>query len=196
MTDVKICGLTTPATLDAALAGGAAFVGAVIFPRSPRYLEPLHAATLFDRARGRAKVVAVTVDADDAQLTEVALILKPNLIQLHGRRAPERAARVRALTGAGIIRALAVSSAADIDAAAAWEPGVDHLMFDARPPQGLGPARRGRGPFRLVAAGRADVHEAVVPGRRVDCGQCGRGGGDKRGPDGRCVLWCGKRTGC
>lgn len=135
MTDVKICGLTTPATLDAALAGGAAFVGAVIFPRSPRYLEPLHAATLFDRARGRAKVVAVTVDADDAQLTEIALILKPDLIQLHGRETPERAARVRALTGTGIIRALAVSSAADIDAAAAWEPGVDHLMFDARPPQ-------------------------------------------------------------
>ncbi|WP_339931003.1 phosphoribosylanthranilate isomerase [uncultured Brevundimonas sp.] len=136
MTPVKICGLTTPETLDAALDGGAAFVGAVIFPRSPRHLEPLHAATLFDRARGRARVVAVTVDADDARLTEIALILKPDLIQLHGRETPERAARVRELTGAGIIRALAVSTAADIEAAAAWEPVVDHLMFDARPPAG------------------------------------------------------------
>lgn len=135
MTRVKICGLTTCETLDAALAGGAAFVGAVIFPRSPRHLEPLHAATLFDRARGRAKVVAVTVDADDARLTEIALILKPDLIQLHGRETPERAARVRELTGAGIIRALAVSSAADIEAAKVWEPVVDHLMFDARPPE-------------------------------------------------------------
>lgn len=134
MTDVKICGLTTPETLDAALDGGAAFVGAVVYPRSPRHLEPLHAATLFDRARGRAKVVAVTVDADDARLTEIALILKPDLIQLHGRETPERAKRVRELTGAGIIRALAVSTAADIEAAAAWEPVVDHLMFDARPP--------------------------------------------------------------
>ncbi|MGV9007758.1 MAG: phosphoribosylanthranilate isomerase [Brevundimonas sp.] len=134
MTLVKICGLTTPETLDAALDGGAAFVGAVVYPKSPRHLEPLHAATLFDRARGRAKVVAVTVDADDARLTEIALILKPDLIQLHGRETPERAARVRELTGAGIIRALAVSSAADIEAAAAWEPVVDHLMFDARPP--------------------------------------------------------------
>jgi phosphoribosylanthranilate isomerase len=134
MTLVKICGLTTPETLDAALAGGAAFVGAVVYPKSPRHLEPLHAATLFDRARGRAKVVAVTVDADDARLTEIALILKPDLIQLHGRETPERAARVRELTGAGIIRALAVSSAADIEAATAWEPVVDHLMFDARPP--------------------------------------------------------------
>ncbi|WP_339871403.1 phosphoribosylanthranilate isomerase [uncultured Brevundimonas sp.] len=136
MTLAKICGLTTPETLDAALDGGAAFVGAVMFPKSPRHLEPLHAATLFDRARGRAKVVAVTVDADDARLTEIALILKPDLIQLHGRETPERAARVRELTGAGVIRALAVSTAADIAAAAAWEPVVDHLMFDARPPQG------------------------------------------------------------
>lgn len=136
MTLVKICGLTTPETLDAALDGGAAFVGAVVYPKSPRHLEPLHAATLFDRARGRAKVVAVTVDASDADLTGIALILKPDLIQLHGRETPERAARVRELTGAGIIRALAVSSAADIEAAAAWEPVVDHLMFDARPPQG------------------------------------------------------------
>lgn len=136
MTLVKICGLTTPETLDAALDGGAAFVGAVMFPKSPRHLEPLHAATLFDRARGRAKVVAVTVDASDADLTGIALILKPDLIQLHGRETPERALRVRELTGAGIIRALAVSSAADIEAAKVWEPVVDHLMFDARPPAG------------------------------------------------------------
>ena len=134
MTLVKICGLTTPETLDAALDGGAAFVGAVVYPKSPRHLDPLHAATLFERARGRTKVVAVTVDADDALLTGIALILKPDLIQLHGRETPQRAVRVRELTGAGIIRALAVSSAADIEAAAAWEPVLDHLMFDARPP--------------------------------------------------------------
>ncbi|WP_420470246.1 phosphoribosylanthranilate isomerase [Brevundimonas sp. FT23042] len=136
MTRAKICGLTTPETLDAALTGGAAFVGAVVFPKSPRHIDPLHAATLFERARGRAKIVAVTVDADDALLTEIALILKPDLIQLHGTETPERAARVRTLTGAGIIRALSVRTPADIDAAAAWQPAVDHLMFDARPPEG------------------------------------------------------------
>jgi len=136
MTRAKICGLTTPETLDAALAGGAAFVGAVIFPKSPRHIAPLHAATLFERARNRAKVVAVTVDADDALLTEIALILRPDLIQLHGSETPERAAQVRALTGTGIIRALSVRTAADIDAAAAWEAVVDHLMFDAKPPEG------------------------------------------------------------
>ncbi|CAN7330620.1 phosphoribosylanthranilate isomerase [Brevundimonas sp. LjRoot202] len=136
MTSVKICGLTTAETLDAALAGGAAFVGAVVYPRSPRHIDPLHAATLFERARGRAKVVAVTVDADDALLTEIALILKPDLIQLHGSETPARAERVRTLTAAGVIKALPIRVHEDFAEAEAWEPFVEHLMFDAKPPEG------------------------------------------------------------
>lgn len=135
MTPVKICGLTTPETLDAALDAGAAFVGAMIFPKSPRHLEPLHAATLFERARGRAKIVAVMVEPGDALLTEVALILRPDLIQLHGQETPKRVGEARTLTGAGVIKALPVSSIDDLDAAGAYEPVVDHLMFDARPPK-------------------------------------------------------------
>ncbi|MFJ6025337.1 phosphoribosylanthranilate isomerase [Brevundimonas sp. NPDC092305] len=136
MTEAKICGLTTPDAVDAALAGGAAFVGAVMFPKSPRHLEPMHAATLFERARGRAKVVAVTVDADDALLTEIALILRPDLIQLHGSETAARAEQVRTLTGAGIIKALPIRTHEDFAEAEAWEPFVDHLMFDAKPPAG------------------------------------------------------------
>lgn len=135
-TAVKICGVTTTEALDAALDGGAAFVGLVFFARSPRNLAPVHAAMLAERARGRARVVAVTVDADDTLLTEIALIVQPDLFQLHGAETPARAERVRLLTGAGIIRALPVSHAADVDAAVDWEPFVDHLMFDARPPPG------------------------------------------------------------
>lgn len=136
MTSAKICGLTTPETLDVALAGGAAFVGAVVFPKSPRHIEPLHAATLFERARGKARIVAVTVDADDALLTEIALILKPDLIQLHGHETRERAERVRMLTGAGIIKVLPIRTHEDFAEAEAWEPFADHLMFDAKPPEG------------------------------------------------------------
>ena len=136
MTSAKICGLTTPETLDAALAGGAAFVGAVVFPKSPRHIAPLRAATLFERARGRAKIVAVTVDADDALLTELALVLRPDLIQLHGSESPARAEQVRTLTGAGIIKALPIRVHEDFAEAEAWEPFVDHLMFDAKPPEG------------------------------------------------------------
>lgn len=136
MTLAKICGLTTPETLDAALAGGAAFVGAVVFEKSPRHIPPLHAATLFDRARKRAKIVAVLVDPDDALLTEVGLILRPDLIQLHGHETPERAAEVRRLTGAGIIKALPIRGQADFASVPDWAGVADHLLFDAKPPEG------------------------------------------------------------
>ncbi|WGM46245.1 N-(5'-phosphoribosyl)anthranilate isomerase [Brevundimonas sp. NIBR10] len=135
-TRAKICGLTAPETLDAALDHGAAFVGAVIFEKSPRHLEPLHAATLFERARGRAKVVAVVVDPGDMLLTEIGLILRPDFIQLHGSETPERAAEIRRLTGAGIIKALPIRTEADFASVADWEPVADHLMFDAKPLEG------------------------------------------------------------
>jgi phosphoribosylanthranilate isomerase len=135
-TGVKICGLTTPETLNAALDGGARFVGAVIFERSPRHIEPLEAATLFERARGRAKVVAVVVDPGDRLVTEIGLILRPDFIQLHGSETPARAEEIRRLTGAGIIKALPIRTPEDFAPATEWEPFVDHLMFDAKPVEG------------------------------------------------------------
>ncbi|CAN5117042.1 phosphoribosylanthranilate isomerase [soil metagenome] len=132
----KICGLTTAETLDAALDGGACFVGAVMFAKSPRNIAPAEAAVLFERARGRAKVVAVVVDPDDALLTLIAATLKPDFIQLHGHETPARAEQVRALTGAGIIKALPIRTHEDFAPAVQWEPFVDHLMFDAKPVEG------------------------------------------------------------
>jgi phosphoribosylanthranilate isomerase len=142
MTLAKICGVTTPEAMRAAVQGRAAFVGVVAYPRSPRRVSPLRAAALLEQTglalpEGRAiKVVAVTVDADDGLLAGIRDWIMPDYVQLHGSETPERADQVRALTGAGIIRALPVSTAADIDAALAWEDHVDHLMFDARPPEG------------------------------------------------------------
>lgn len=136
MTRAKICGLTTAETLEVALDHGAAFVGAVMFPKSPRHIEPEVAGPLFERARGRAGIVAVTVDADDDLLSRIGAHLKPDFVQLHGRETVERAAEVRRLTGAGIIKVLSVSTADDLDAAAGWEDHADHLMFDAKPPKG------------------------------------------------------------
>ena len=136
MTAIKICGLTTADTLDAALDGGADFVGAVVFPRSPRHIAPEAAANLFERARMRAKIVAVTVDPDDALLAEIARTLRPDFIQLHGSETAQRAEQVRALTGAGVIKALPIRHGEDFAAADEWDYHADHLMFDARPPEG------------------------------------------------------------
>lgn len=136
MTRVKICGLTTADTLDVALDHGAAFVGAVFFARSPRDISPEDARPLFERARGRAGIVAVTVDADDDLLSRIGAHLRPDFVQLHGHESVVRAANVRRLTGAGIIKVLPVSVPGDLDAVDDWETYADHLMFDARPPEG------------------------------------------------------------
>lgn len=136
MTAIKICGLTTADTLVAALDGGAAFVGAVIFPRSPRHIESADAAALFEAARGRAKIVAVVVNPDDDLLTEIGRALRPDFVQLHGSEGPERAEAVRRLTGAGVIKALPIRTDADFDAADNWREHTDYLMFDAKPPEG------------------------------------------------------------
>ena len=133
----KICGLSTPETVAAAIAGGASHIGFVFFGRSPRDIAPEAAARLAPPARAaNVKVVAVTVDPDDALLDRLAATLKPDLIQLHGREIPSRARAVAVRTGAGVIKALPVSTASDLDAARTYETVVEHLMFDARPPEG------------------------------------------------------------
>ena len=87
----KICGLSTPETVRAALDGGAGYLGFVFFERSPRYLTPETAARLAEAARGKGvKVVAVLVDPDDALLESLRETLRPDLIQLHGRELPGR----------------------------------------------------------------------------------------------------------
>lgn len=132
----KICGLSTPEAVTAALDGGAAWLGFVFFDKSPRNIAPEAAARLAAPARNRGvEVVAVTVDPDDALLDRLSATLKPDLIQLHGKETPARAHQVAARTGAGVIKALSVSEASDIDAANPFDGVVRHLMFDAKPPK-------------------------------------------------------------
>ena len=135
MLQAKICGLSTPEGVEAALQGGAAYLGFIFFANSPRFVTPEAAARLARPARGRARLVAVTVDPTDALLDQIRQALAPDLIQLHGREPPARAAEVKARTGAGLIKALPVSGPDDLDRAAPYEGLVDHLMFDAKPPK-------------------------------------------------------------
>jgi phosphoribosylanthranilate isomerase len=133
----KICGLSTPETLAAAVTGGAAFVGFVFFAKSPRNLDPEAAARLVAPLRqSPVKTVAVTVDPDDALVDRLMATLKPDLIQVHGRETPSRVREIAARSGAGVIKAFSVSSSADVDQAAAFDGVVEHLMFDARPMEG------------------------------------------------------------
>ncbi len=134
MAGAKICGLSTPETVQAAIDGGAAFLGFNFFDKSPRFVTPETAARLARPAGGKTTVVAVTVDPDDDLLDRLCAILKPDLIQLHGKESPARAGEIARRTGAGLIKALPVSTSADLDVARAFDGLVDHLMFDAKPP--------------------------------------------------------------
>lgn len=132
----KICGVSTPEAVRAALDGGAGFLGFVFFPRSPRNLAVDAARRLAGPARNRAKVVALLVDPTDAQVDEVAQGLAPDLIQLHGAESPSRAREIAARAGTGIVKVLPVADAADLSPAADYETVAEHLMFDAKPPKG------------------------------------------------------------
>ena len=129
----KICGISTPEAVTAALAGGAGWLGFMFFAKSPRNLAPDAAARLAQQVRGQAKIVAVLVDPDDGEVDRVAQVLKPDLIQLHGAETPARARAIGVRAGAGIIKALPVSEASDLAAAAQYETVVEHLMFEGRP---------------------------------------------------------------
>ena len=134
--DVKICGLKTADALAAALAGGASHVGFIFFPKSPRNVSPEEAGRLRQAAAGRAKAVAVTVDADDAFLDRIVAAMAPDMLQLHGSETPERVAAVRARYGLPVMKALAISEAADLAAVAPFRGVADRFLFDAKPPKG------------------------------------------------------------
>lgn len=134
--DIKICGLRTDEAVAAALDGGASHVGFIFFPKSPRYIEPGEARRLAERARSRAKVVAVTVDLDDATLDDIVTVLSPDILQLHGKETPERVETVKARYGRPVMKALPVRTADDLAAIDGYRGIVDRFLFDAKPPEG------------------------------------------------------------
>lgn len=133
---VKICGLKTGAALDAALGGGADYIGLVFYPKSPRHLEVAAASRLADRARGRARSVALFVDPDDAALNEVVAAVAPDMIQLHGAETPARVGTIAARFGRPVIKAIKVETRADAERARDYAGAAQLILFDAKAPAG------------------------------------------------------------
>jgi phosphoribosylanthranilate isomerase len=143
---IKICGLTDEAATRTAIDAGADMLGFVLFPPSPRHREPERLAELMDMARGRATLVALAVDPDDATLGIIVETLRPDRIQLHGKEAPERVAAIRRASGLKVIKAIGVSTAEDLGRIDPYREVADQILFDAKPskdatrPGGLGRA--------------------------------------------------------
>ena len=132
---IKICGLSTPETLAAALDAGADLVGFVHFPKSPRHVTLETGRALSNRARGRAIRTALLVNPDDALLAAVVEALDPDLIQLHGSETPERVGAIRARFGRPVMKAVGIAEPSDLTAVAAYAPVADRLLLDAKPPK-------------------------------------------------------------
>lgn len=133
-TKVKICGLSTPETLEAAITHGADFVGLMFFAKSPRNVSLETAMRLAEIARGRARVVTVTVDADDTLLDAIASQVKPDLIQCHGKETPARMAAIKTLTGIQAYKVLRVATGEQVAMASHYDPHP-FIMYDAIPPK-------------------------------------------------------------
>ena len=133
---VKICGLSTEETLDAALDAGADMIGLNFFPPSPRYLSLDAGKRLAERARGRAEIVAVTVDMDDGEVSALIDAVNPDWLQLHGVESIDTVAAMREAFGVKVMKALPVAVHADLDRVPRYAAVADRLLLDARPPRG------------------------------------------------------------
>jgi len=133
---VKICGLSTRETLDAALVAGADMVGFVFFSPSPRHLSLEAARELGRQAKGRAAKVALSVDADDATLENIVETLQPDLLQLHGKESIARVRDIKAKFKLPVMKAIAIETAEDLAALPGYAGVADRILFDARAPKG------------------------------------------------------------
>lgn len=133
---VKICGVTRDVDVQTSVDAGAAYLGFVFFPKSPRFLSHAAAATLASGVPAGICKVALTVDMTDAELEALLTDVPMDMLQLHGRETPERVAEIKARFGLPVMKALGVAEAADLDKISAYAPVVDQLLIDAKPPKG------------------------------------------------------------
>jgi phosphoribosylanthranilate isomerase len=137
MARVKICGLSEPITMKAALNAGADMVGLVFFAKSPRNVNVEQAAALAKMAKGKVAVVALVVDADDKLLELISKRVRPDYFQAHGNETPNRVSEIAKLTGVKVIKAIAVREAADVAKAESYRSKADLVLFDAKAPDTL-----------------------------------------------------------
>jgi phosphoribosylanthranilate isomerase len=114
---------------------GATHIGFIFFGKSPRYIEPADAGRLADRVRGRAKIVSVSVDSDNDELDEITAMLRPDILQLHGKESPDRVLTIKAVTGLPVWKVLSISEASDLERIDDYDGIANRFLFDAKRPK-------------------------------------------------------------
>ena len=130
----KICGLSDPLAVSAAVDGRAQFVGFVFYPPSPRSLMPAAAGTLARLLPQSVYPVGVFFEPSDTELDSVIKNIPNVLIQLHGCESPKRVVDIKARLGAPIIKAISVATEDDLKTADKYKNIVDWLLFDSKAP--------------------------------------------------------------
>ncbi|WP_137390910.1 phosphoribosylanthranilate isomerase [Rhodoligotrophos defluvii] len=156
---VKICGISEPATLQAALEAGADMVGFVFYARSPRNVTIAQAASLAALVGRRARKVVLTVDADDAAIAAIGAAVSPDFIQAHGAESPERVAEIAERFGVPVIKAVRVSGADAAAEARSYRGAAEMVLFDAAPPRTAAALPGGNGiafDWSLLAAAKPE----------------------------------------
>lgn len=128
---IKICGLSTPETLDAAVDAGASHVGFVHYEKSPRHLSLEDASKLRRRVPETVKLVLVTVAMQPEALARAYEVIRPDVIQFHGSETPEWVALVKQTIGVECWRSFGLKDAGTLERARAFEGKCDRLLFDA-----------------------------------------------------------------
>ncbi|MGF1593253.1 MAG: phosphoribosylanthranilate isomerase [Kiloniellaceae bacterium] len=131
---VKICGISTAGAMTAAIEGGAAFVGLVFYPPSPRAVTPEAAAALAALVPREVVTTGLLVDADDATIEAILHEVPLDLLQLHGAESPDRVAAVKARFGLPVMKVVKLRQPGDLEAVEPYLAVADRLLFDAKPP--------------------------------------------------------------
>jgi phosphoribosylanthranilate isomerase len=153
--EAKICGLSTPETVDAAVAGGARWVGFVTYPRSPRHVTSNDVLkALGARVPKSVGRVGLFVDPDDALLDSRLATGAVDMLQLHGAETPERVAAIKARTGKPVMKVIQVAEAGDVErGVVAYASVADRLMFDTA--EGILPGGNARAFDWTILSGRS-----------------------------------------
>jgi len=131
----KICGLSTAAAVATAVAEGAAFVGFIFYPPSPRAVSAEKAAELCAGTPRTVARVGTFVDADDDAIASVLEAAPIDILQFHGNESPARVADAQARFARPVMKAVSIAGAEDVAASIQYEDVADMLLFDAKPPR-------------------------------------------------------------
>ena len=132
---MKFCGLRTPADVSAAVEAGAAYVGCVFFPPSPRYLAPEDAAPIAAQVPEGIAKVALVVNADDDLLDQITETVPIDMLQLHGKETPERVTEIKQRYGLPVMKAVGVAGPEDLENLDTYLRVADQVLVDAKPPK-------------------------------------------------------------